>query len=199
MLQPPSIHSRIRLVGSLVELGRFAEAREVAECALEIARTLDHPRARSFAAATLGYLELKMGKPDVAIALLRPALEAIHDLDAALWFPHIAASLCYAYALTGRTGPTVQARAPGEGAHLGSARRVLPAGTSRHDRLFRRNGCASPREGPAQRLHQGRPVELEAARQMMQVEEVLDPAVAVAEHDDSSAGEGYRAPRGRPA
>jgi hypothetical protein len=44
-----------------------------------------------------------MGKPDVGIGLLEPALEHIRDLDAALWFPHIAASLGYAYALSGRT------------------------------------------------------------------------------------------------
>jgi len=38
-------------------------------------------------------------------------------------------------------------------------------------------------ERPANSLGEGRPIEFEVARQMVQIEEVLDAAVAVAEDD----------------
>jgi len=74
-------------------------------------------------------------------------------------------------------------RAAGEGTHLGRARGVVPVHRREPDRLFGGDGRVPALEGPAYGLGEGRAIEFEAAREMVQVEEVLDAAVSVAEYD----------------
>jgi len=101
LLQPPSIYSRTWLVGSLVELGRFAEARAAAESSLQIARSLD-PWIANFSYVALGFIDLRTGELKSAIQRLAPALERIQTSGMAPWFPRLATVLGSAYALSGR-------------------------------------------------------------------------------------------------
>jgi tetratricopeptide (TPR) repeat protein len=102
LLQPPSIYSRTWLVASLVELGRFAEARATAESSLEIAGALD-PWIANFSYVALGFIDLRTGELQRTIRRLEPALELIRTSGMAPWFPRLATILGSAYALSGRT------------------------------------------------------------------------------------------------
>src|SRR5262245_40462204 len=68
--------------------------------------------------------------------------------------------------------------------HLRRTRGILPIGGGKPDRLLRQDRRAPMREGPRDGLRQSCPVEFEAAREVVEVEEVLDTTVAVPEHDD---------------
>jgi class 3 adenylate cyclase/tetratricopeptide (TPR) repeat protein len=102
MPQPPAIHSRTCLAWCLSELGQFTEGVAVGEEAIAIAGTTDHPLSRAVAYAGLGWVCLRRGLADRAIAALEQSLEAVRAGNSPLWFPRVASALGYAYALAGR-------------------------------------------------------------------------------------------------
>jgi len=73
--QPRSVHSRTCLAWCLAELGEFPAARAVAEEAVEIARSLDHPLSLVTAYFGIGYVLVRKGDLAPALAILEPALE----------------------------------------------------------------------------------------------------------------------------
>ncbi len=106
--QPPSIHSRICLVGALAELGQFAEGITRGEEAIDIARTVDQPLSLTVAYSGLGQLYVRMGELDRATPILEQALELSRGWNIPLWFPRIASALGVGYALAGRGGEAIQ-------------------------------------------------------------------------------------------
>jgi len=123
LLQPPAVHSRYSLVGSLAELGAFEEAHAVAEDCVMIARSLDHPIALSFAWAAAGTLALQQGHLSLAIERLERALQSGRRADDSPWASRFAGLLGYAYALSGQTtrGVAILAHALEQAAAIGMA------------------------------------------------------------------------------
>src|SRR6202011_1192748 len=56
----------------------------------------------------LGWVHLRQGEADRAIAALEVGLEAVRAGNTPLWFPRVASALAYAYALAGRLLPAVE-------------------------------------------------------------------------------------------
>jgi DNA-binding NtrC family response regulator/tetratricopeptide (TPR) repeat protein len=121
--QLPSVHSRVCLIWTLVELGEFSEAIALGEEALRIADSVDQSLSRAVAGAGLGVVLLRQGRAGLAAGALGQALHLIEDAGIALWFPRVAAALALAYALEGRVA---QAASLGtEAVARASALRVL--------------------------------------------------------------------------
>lgn len=74
------------------------------------------------------------------------------------------------------------ARAPCECTHLHGPRRVLPVLACERDGLSLWNWRVAPSEGPSHRFGEGRPIKLKVCREVMQIKEVFDAAVPIAEH-----------------
>ncbi len=100
--QPRSVHSRTCLAWCLAELGEFPAARAVAEEAVEIARSLDHPLSLVTAYFGIGYVLVRKGDLSAALAILEPALEMTRAGHSPVWFPRIASLLGELYNLAGR-------------------------------------------------------------------------------------------------
>ena len=100
--QPRSVHSRTCLAWCLAELGEFPAARAVAEEAVEIARSLDHPLSLVTAYFGIGYVLVRKGDLAPALAILEPALEMTRAGHSPVWFPRIASLLGASYSLAGR-------------------------------------------------------------------------------------------------
>jgi tetratricopeptide (TPR) repeat protein len=97
-----SVHSRTWLVLCLSELGEFAEARQRAQEAVELARAADHPFSLTSAFAGLGRVHLRQGRLDAAVPALETSLELCRRWGIGLWAPILGSVLGYAYALQGR-------------------------------------------------------------------------------------------------
>src|SRR3989442_422116 len=82
------------------------------------------------------------------------------------------------------SGGDCKTRAPRERADLGRPRRIIPISSGQANRSFRGNRRVTLGKSSADGLDQGQPVECESARQVMQVEEILDTTVAVAENHE---------------
>jgi DNA-binding CsgD family transcriptional regulator len=65
-------------------LGRVDETRATAELGVELSRTANHDTMRYFNDGVLGFLELSLGRPEVAAERLRPMLRWLADLGLAL-------------------------------------------------------------------------------------------------------------------
>jgi tetratricopeptide (TPR) repeat protein len=100
--QPRSVHSRTCLAWCLAELGEFPAARMVAEEAVEIARSLDHPLSLVTAYFGIGYVLVRKGDLAAALAILEPALEMTRAGHSPVWFPRIASLLGELHNLAGR-------------------------------------------------------------------------------------------------
>jgi len=121
LLQPPAVHSRYSLVGSLAELGAFEEAAAVADECLGIARSLDHPIALTFAWASAGNLALQRGEPGLAIERMERALAYGRSVGDTPWASRFTGLLGYAYALSAQAtrGVTMIAQALEQAAATG--------------------------------------------------------------------------------
>jgi tetratricopeptide (TPR) repeat protein len=98
---PASVLSRIWLVVSFAELGKFVEGIVRGEEGVQIAETVDQPWSLIGAYYSVGCLYLRKGDLTKAISLLERALE-LSQAYPLFWLPWISSSLGYAYALSGR-------------------------------------------------------------------------------------------------
>jgi class 3 adenylate cyclase/tetratricopeptide (TPR) repeat protein len=98
----PSVLSRTWLARCLAEQGEFAEGTSYAEEAVQIAESADHPNTLVHAYYGLGLVCLHKGDFEKAIVVLDRGLKLHRPWDLLSWFPAIASSLGFAYALSGR-------------------------------------------------------------------------------------------------
>jgi class 3 adenylate cyclase/tetratricopeptide (TPR) repeat protein len=99
---PSGVLSRIFLMLSLTELGRFAEALSRGTEALGIAERLDDPFSLSAANSAIGRVYLRKGEFDHAVSVLEKSLTICQSANIPLLFPFSAAPLGAAYARLGR-------------------------------------------------------------------------------------------------
>ena len=139
MPQHPAVHSRTCLVWALSELGEFDEGLRVAEEAVRLAESVDHPLSLLVARAGLGVLHLRRRAFDLAIAELEPALRLTETWHTPLWFPRIASALGMAYARSGRAAAgmqlTEEAVTRGGAMNVGGGRSLLIASYSEACRM----------------------------------------------------------------
>lgn len=100
----PSVFSRCFLVWSLAELGGFPEGTIRGEEAVQIAEEADHPYSLAMARFTAGYLHLRKGELDRAVALLEPGLALCREVEMPALLTQLLATLGYTRALQGRLG-----------------------------------------------------------------------------------------------
>jgi class 3 adenylate cyclase/tetratricopeptide (TPR) repeat protein len=98
----PSVFSRSFLVWSLAELGGFREGSARGREAVEIAETADLPYSLAMARFTAGYLYLRQGELDRAVALLEPGLALCRAVEMPALLTQLLATLGYARVLQGR-------------------------------------------------------------------------------------------------
>jgi transcriptional regulator with AAA-type ATPase domain/tetratricopeptide (TPR) repeat protein len=99
--QPRSVHSRTCLAWCLAELGEFPAGFAGAEEALRIAQSLEHPLSQITAAFGAGYLHVRRGDVEPALAVLEPALAMTREGHSPVWFPRIASELGIVYVMAG--------------------------------------------------------------------------------------------------
>jgi class 3 adenylate cyclase/tetratricopeptide (TPR) repeat protein len=98
---PASVLSRIWLVVSLAELGKYVEGIARGEEGVRIAEAVNQPWSLIGAYYSVGSLYLRKGDLTKAISLLERALE-LSQAYPLFWLPWISSSLGYAYALSER-------------------------------------------------------------------------------------------------
>ena len=98
-----AVHSRSQLVCYLAECGAFAEGRGLAEEAVQIAETAQHPYSRVMAYWGMGVRTLCQGEIPQAIVVFERALQLVQEAHLRLLAPKVTAALGAAYALIGRT------------------------------------------------------------------------------------------------
>jgi tetratricopeptide (TPR) repeat protein len=99
---PSGVLSRIFLMLSLTELGRFAEALSRGAEALGIAERLDDPFSLSAANSAIGRVYLRKGEFEHAVTVLEKSLTICQSANIPLLFPFGAAPLGATYARLGR-------------------------------------------------------------------------------------------------
>ena len=99
MAMPTAVFDRGWLVNSLVQLGRFAEAHEVSEAAIEISERARHPASIAWTYYNAGGIHLATGNWSAARPLYERAIDAIHEGQWLLQLPTTLA--CFARALEG--------------------------------------------------------------------------------------------------
>jgi tetratricopeptide (TPR) repeat protein len=99
---PASIYSRTWLIVSLAELGAFAEGIVRDEEEVRIAESVAQPYSLVHASFSAGFLYLRKGDLDKAIAVLERGLGLCQVWNIGGWVTNIASHLGYAYALSGR-------------------------------------------------------------------------------------------------
>src|SRR5262249_27427966 len=102
-LTPPSVSSRAFLALCLAEIGAFAEGIIVAEEAVRIAETIEHPYSIVAALLGPGFLSRRKGDFHHAIAVLQRTLALCQEANILVFVPITAATLGAVYALTKRT------------------------------------------------------------------------------------------------
>jgi len=98
----PLVFSRGHLSWSLAELGRFPEAFEAWRQAMQLAEEVKHPFSEAFAKYCGGFLYLRKGEIERAIANLEPGFALCRSMHLRLEFPFVASFLGLAYAHEGR-------------------------------------------------------------------------------------------------
>jgi class 3 adenylate cyclase/tetratricopeptide (TPR) repeat protein len=98
----PSVFSRCFLVWSLAELGGFAEGSVRGQEAIHIAEQADHPYSLAMARFTTGYLHLRKGEFDRAVALIESGLALCRAVEMPALLTQLLATLGYARVLQGR-------------------------------------------------------------------------------------------------
>ncbi len=107
MVMPPAVYGRVVTSWSLAELGDFARARQVADEAIALAETLDHPHSVIFACLGLGTVHLRRGELDAAVGVLERAYAAWQTADLPAVLLELASSLGSAYAQIGRAADAI--------------------------------------------------------------------------------------------
>ena len=98
----PLVFSRGYLSWSLAELGRFPEAIEAWRQAIQLAEEVKHPFSEAFAKYCGGFLYLRKGEIERAIAQLEPGFALCQSMHLRLELPFVASFLGIAYAYEGR-------------------------------------------------------------------------------------------------
>lgn len=98
----PVVFSRGHLSWSLAELGRFSEGLDVWREAMQIAEEVKHPFSEAFARYCGGFVYLRKGEIERAVAQLEPGLGLCRSMNARLELPFVAAFLGIAYSYQGR-------------------------------------------------------------------------------------------------
>jgi len=97
-----SVTCRIWLAQCYAELGRFKDAKTVAEDAITIAKEADHTSSLAYAQINLGFVHLVQGSVDYAIGILETSHNLCRANNIQVLMPHIGSNLGCAYALAGR-------------------------------------------------------------------------------------------------
>ena len=97
-----SVNARLYLCWSLAEMGAFAEGSARAQEALRIAEAAEATVSRIQAYFAIGLVALRQGVLDRAIAVLERSVGLCQSANIPFWFPRVASTLGYAYALIGR-------------------------------------------------------------------------------------------------
>jgi class 3 adenylate cyclase/tetratricopeptide (TPR) repeat protein len=98
----PSVTTRSWLVWALAERGVFSEGIGVGEEGVRIATAVGHPWSIMRAHVGVGYLYLRKGDLEKAIATLERSLAVCEDSYLPIWFPFVASACGSAYVLAGR-------------------------------------------------------------------------------------------------
>ena len=98
----PLVFSYGHLSWSLAELGRFPEAIEAWQRAMQLAEEVKHPFSEAFAKYCGGFLYLRKGEIGRAIAQLEPGLALCRSMNLRLEMPFVASFLGIAYAYESR-------------------------------------------------------------------------------------------------
>jgi tetratricopeptide (TPR) repeat protein len=99
---------RTFLADSLIELGDFDRAEAMAMDASRRAETADHAYSRANINHVLGRLRTAQGRPDEAIALLRPTWQSCLDLEMVQMYPIFAARMGEAYLAAGNLDAAIE-------------------------------------------------------------------------------------------
>ncbi len=100
----PLVFTRGHLAWSLAELGRFQEAFSEWQEAIRLAEEVKHPFSEAFAKYCGGFLYLRKGEIERAIAQLEPGLNLCQAMNLRLELPFVASFLGIAYAYVDRVG-----------------------------------------------------------------------------------------------
>jgi class 3 adenylate cyclase/tetratricopeptide (TPR) repeat protein len=103
----PAVLARTWLVSSLVELGEFAEAAELAHEAMRIAEAIGEPWSLADACLGLGVFRLRRGEAAEAVHVLERGVTTCRRYDIVVWLAPLTSSLGYARALSGRATEAV--------------------------------------------------------------------------------------------
>ena len=98
----PLVFTRGYLSWSLAELGRFPEAIAEWQEAIRLAEEVKHPFSEAFAKYCGGFLYLRKGEIERAIAQLEPGFALCQSMNLRLELPFVASFLGIAYAYVGR-------------------------------------------------------------------------------------------------
>ena len=98
----PLVFTRGHLSWSLAELGRFPEAMAEWQEAIRLAEEVKHPFSEAFAKYCGGFLYLRKGEIERAIAQLEPGFALCQSMNLRLELPFVASFLGIAYAYVGR-------------------------------------------------------------------------------------------------
>lgn len=98
----PLVFTRGYLSWSLAELGRFPEAIAEWQEAIRLAEEVKHPFSEAFAKYCGGFLYLRKGEIERAIAQLEPGFALCQSMNLRLELPFVASFLGLAYAYVGR-------------------------------------------------------------------------------------------------
>jgi tetratricopeptide (TPR) repeat protein len=98
----PAVFARAHLVGSLAELGRFADAFAHAEQGVELAAASAHPDTLVWAYRALGLAHLVCGDAALAAPALAKALALCRSNDLQAYIPPVAAAVGLACTMTDR-------------------------------------------------------------------------------------------------
>lgn len=98
----PVVFSRGHLSWSLAELGRFGEGLEIWREGMRIAEDVKHPFSEAFARYCGGFVYLRKGEIERAVAQLEPGLALCRSMNLRLELPFVAAFLGIAYSYQGR-------------------------------------------------------------------------------------------------
>ena len=99
---PPAVYGRTVTAWALSEIGGFAEARQLAEDALGIARALDHPHSVIFASIGLGVAHLRRGDACEALEVLERAHAVWRTTDLPAVLVELVGTLASAATAAGR-------------------------------------------------------------------------------------------------
>jgi tetratricopeptide (TPR) repeat protein len=99
----PLVFSHGHMAWSLAELGRFSEGMAAWQAAVKLAEDVKHPFSEAFARYCGGFLYIRRGEVEQAIAHLEPGLAMCRAMNARLDLPFVAAFLGLAYVFQGRS------------------------------------------------------------------------------------------------